>query len=110
MLSFYFSTTSVHGRDSSLSHEVLGDLSQVCQVRSVQDLLGRDISIHTIETAVVGDHRVQIDHEFNQSLVVICLKFSPLPHLGQFTFVGHNHRIDLDLVWSIGWIFKYFLH
>ncbi len=79
-------------------HASLGELAEICESRSCEDLMSGDISVHSIQPDILRESRLEICHEIDQSHIIIGSEISRSPDLLELRVRSDDHRIDLHLV------------
>ena len=67
--------------DSCLPHPLFDDLPEIRKMRPGKDLIRGDIAIHSVQSHVFGDDRLDPDHEIDELLIRIRRESSLLPDL-----------------------------
>lgn len=83
-----------------ISHTHLCKLAEIRELRSCQDLISRDITIHTIQTDILWKKSLEVCHEVYQGLIIIWSEPSISPYIFELRVRSDDHRIDLHLIWS----------
>ena len=109
-LSTDLSCRDVMADDSFLSHADFCELAKIGKFRSCEDLICRNISIHTIEPEILRKHPLKVCHEIDKSHIIIRGKSSFSPYRLKLGMRCHNHRIYLHLIRSEITIRKYSTH
>ena len=109
-LSTDFTSRDIMAGDGLLSHADFCELAKIGKLRSCEDLICRDISIHTIEPEILRKHTLEVCHEIDKSHIIIRGESSVSPYRLKLRMRCHNHRIYLHLIRSEITIGKYSTH
>ncbi len=95
---------------SKFSHMKFRYLTKIGCLRSSENLMCRNITIHPIESHIFWNECLKFRHKWNEFFIIIRLKFSFFPNFCKFTIWCHNKRINLELVRAKITICEDFLH
>ena len=107
--SFYFTRSSIDDESATRDEEFFWNLSEICEMRTMEDLVSRDISIDSVHADIWWHHFEEICHESDKCLIIIGCKTTISPYFCELAFICHHHWIYLEFVWAVSWIIKDFL-
>ena len=95
-----FTSRDIMTDDSFLSHADFCELAKIGKLRPCEDLICRDISIHTVEPEILRKHPLEVCHQIDKSHIIIRGESSSSPYRLKLGMRCDDHRIYLHLIRS----------